>query len=132
MLDGDEPYQLTSKYGSASGKEVRLSENPLSGNATPESPGLADFDGADTEILRGSLQIDWDIGQGTFTSITGATHFEGSEFFEVDYQAIGRPDELLANVTVDEELETDQLSQELRWSSDFDSAWQVAVCRPSS
>ncbi len=124
---------LPASYGSAKGRIVAHSEDPLTNE---------DFDGNDLETFRASLVATFNIENGTITSYTGWTDFEGQDQFDQDWQADpnyqyrwgnpsipklptlpnGRqPDRLLSAQMARSETQTDQFSQELRFASQFDS-----------
>jgi outer membrane receptor protein involved in Fe transport len=123
---------LPRSYGSASGRVVAHGEDPLTNE---------DFDGNDLETFRASLVATFNVANGTITSYTGWTDFEGRDQFDQDWQADpnytyrwgsptipklptlpnGRqPDRLLSGQIARSETLTDQFSQELRFASQLD------------
>ncbi len=105
---------------------VALSTNPLG------SPG-EDFEGVDHDTLRLSLTAEWDVGPGTLTSWTGYTHDDSTESLDQGKYAFlatpgtyGRIDPtpfLDANTSTflfDNDKETQQFSQELRYATNLD------------
>ena len=108
--------------GDANGKQVTLSENPLTGEEYP---------GSTMELFRSSLTINWDLGQdgkgGTLTSVTGYTDADTSQYNDQDFQARGRPDNSLALWESNVQTKTKQFSQELRWASNFDGPVQFTA-----
>jgi outer membrane receptor protein involved in Fe transport len=112
VRDECNPIFLPEKLGSADGKKVRVSEDARDGK---------DPDGSSTEILRTSLLLNWDIGPGTFTSITGATDADLFLVQDIDFQAEGRPDTIANGWTFDSKNRTTQISQEFRYATDFDA-----------
>ncbi|MEJ2138171.1 MAG: TonB-dependent receptor [Gammaproteobacteria bacterium] len=99
--------------GSAGDRRAYASENPVTGD---------EYLGSSLEVLRTSLRFDWDVGPGTFTSITGATRADILLAQDVDYQAINRPDEIPSNFETNSKNETKQLSQEFRYATNFDTS----------
>lgn len=123
---------MPASYGSAAGRVVAHSEDPLT---------YEDFDGNDLETFRASLVATFGVSNGTITSYTGWTDFEGRDQYDQDWQADpnhvypwpgasrlasptlpnGRePDRLLGGQIARSETETDQFSQELRFASQLD------------
>lgn len=109
------PIKLPATYGSARDKQIRLSENPLTGE---------DYPGDTLEVFRGSLVGTWDLDIGTISSYTGYTDADFTQFYDQDYQARGRPDTLLADMQSDTDATTRQFSQELRFTTNFDGPVQ--------
>ena len=109
-------------FGDANGKQVTLSENPLTGN---------DYPGSTMELLRGSLTMNWDLcadgGCGTLTSVTGYTDADTSDYQDQDFQSRGRPDPMLTIWETHTQVNTEQFSQELRWASNFDGPVQFTA-----
>jgi len=106
------------RIGSSSGLEARASEDPLTGG---------DYPGNTLEVTRGTLVATWDLGSAVVSSFTGATEADLTQRYDLDRQAEGRPDRLLANGGVDTRVETNQFSQELRAGTQWDSAWQFTI-----
>ncbi len=77
------------------------------------NPVWTPLDIDETESLLASVEIDWDLGDYTFTSLTGYTDFESFQDHDTDFH----PGQAVHNLD-DEELEL--FSQEFRISSDFD------------
>jgi outer membrane receptor protein involved in Fe transport len=108
---------LTSNLGDIrdprTGKDyvVTHSENVFTGK---------DHEGNTQDILRFSLRGDWDLGYGTFTSLTGYTDADDTDSFDTDYEAIGRPDRMISNWAIDRRGNTEQFSQELRFTSSYE------------
>ena len=74
-------------------------------------PGGTDTD--KVEFLQTSLNINWDIGDYTVTSLTGYTDWENARVQDVDFHG--------GNVAGNVELEgLEQITQELRFASNFD------------
>lgn len=72
----------------------------------------------DTESTNALLNIQWDLGDYTLTSLTGYTEFAFTQFQDVDFNPIN----LIQN-TDDEEL--DFFSQELRVATNWDGRFNV-------
>ena len=122
LSDGSDPlvpgFCQPANYGGANGKAITQSEDPATGE---------DFEGTDTELLRASLLATWDLSFGTFTSNTGFTDAEGTVHQDQDYQAVGRPDTLLQGQWAFATTSTEQISQEFRFSSNFDGPIQFTL-----
>lgn len=110
------PFKLPSTYGSVRGKQIRLSENPWTGE---------DFAGDTMDVFRGSLVGSWDLDFGTFSSYTGYTDADFAQNYDQDYQASGRPDALIAEMWSDTDSTTRQFSQELRFQTKLDGPVQL-------
>ncbi|MEM1133410.1 MAG: TonB-dependent receptor [Pseudomonadota bacterium] len=67
----------------------------------------------DTEVITGSVQLDWEIGPGVLTNIFGYREFSGTTLGDID----GLPAFLFHSST---ETEQDQISNELRYAMSFD------------
>ena len=83
----------------------RLFDDEVSFNHLPES------ENTDQGI---SLQVDWDMGGGTLTSITALRKFDSDDLVDADF----------SNVDIasrDEHAEQDSFSQELRFNKSFDN-----------
>ena len=106
------------RIDSASGLEARTSEDPLTGGEYP---------GNTLEVSRETLVANWDLGSVLLSSFTGATQADLTQRYELDRQAEGRPDTLLANGDVDTRGETTQFSQEVRIATRWDTPWQFTI-----
>ena len=104
---------LLPRVGSASGLEVRSSEDPLTGG---------DYPGNTLEVFRGSLVASWELENITLSSYTGYTDADMSQRYDLDRQAQGRPDTFLGHGDVDTFGNTEQISQELRLVTGWDDA----------
>ncbi|MEO8224402.1 MAG: TonB-dependent receptor, partial [Gammaproteobacteria bacterium] len=111
-------FCLPNSFGSAKGKVVSLSENPLTGG---------DFPGSTIELLRSTLVTTLDLGSVTLSSYTGYTDATLDQNYDQDYQADGRPDRLLGSMITDTHQDTMQFSQELRAATDWDGPVQLTV-----
>ncbi|MDP7418796.1 MAG: TonB-dependent receptor [Gammaproteobacteria bacterium] len=111
-------FCLPGSYGSASGKAVTLSENPFTGG---------DYDGTTMDLLRTTLMVNWELGAGVITSHTGFTDSNSAQHYDQDYQAQGRPDELLAHMETKNNQNTTQFSQEFQLQSDWDAPIQLTL-----
>ena len=111
-------FCLPQSYGNADGKAVSLSENPLTGN---------DYEGTQLDLLRISLVASWAAGTGVFSSYTGYTDSNSQQHYDQDYQAEGRPDRLLGHQEANTDQNTTQLSQELRFQSDWGGPVQLTL-----
>jgi len=110
-IGDDEQIFAPPTLGSADGRQAFASENPITGG---------EFLGTSLKVSRTSLNINWDIGPGTFTSTTGFTSAESVVNVDVDFQAVGRPDQIPNNFVADDKTDTRQLSQEFRYATAFD------------
>jgi outer membrane receptor protein involved in Fe transport len=117
-LDLDDTIQIITKIGDADGLVVEASENPRTGN---------DYAGTSTDILRASLNVEWELDKWLFSSITGVTDAETDQFWDLDRQADGRPDTILAHAEVNSVQDTNQFSQEFRFASNWDGALQMTL-----
>ncbi|MEH6610040.1 MAG: TonB-dependent receptor [Halioglobus sp.] len=81
-------------------------------------PGGTDTD--EVEFLQTSLNVNWDIGDYTITSLTGYTDWDNTRVQDVDFHG--------GNVAGNVELETlEQISQELRIASNFDGRFNFVA-----
>jgi iron complex outermembrane receptor protein len=100
-------------FGSASGKEVALSENPLTGE---------EYDGTNVETLRATLLSTWDVEFGSFSLNLGYTDSNSSIEQDQDYQTLGWPDDSGTGQGAMSSNTTEQTSIELRFASDWDES----------
>ncbi len=131
-------------FGRVGSRVVRQSENPLTGQ---------DFDGTDLETARLSVIMEFDLDGGVLTSLSGWTNFDAHDNYDQDWQAASvykytpfggtaadypatpspdfyngrRADQLLAGQIANTDSTVDQFSQELRFSSRLDGAWQYTL-----
>jgi iron complex outermembrane receptor protein len=117
-LDLDESVEIIPEIGDADGLVVQSSENPRTGT---------DYFGTRTDILRGTVAIDWNLSNWDFSSLTGFTDATTDQMWDLDRQAEGRPDTVLGHAEVNSTTETKQFSQEFRVASNWDSAVQITV-----
>jgi outer membrane receptor protein involved in Fe transport len=137
-------FCLPRHYGSAGGRVVKHSENPLTNQ---------DFDGTDLESFRLSMIAEFDLDGGALTSYTGWTNFDARDNYDQDWQAEGadyeypwgpptgssdgylgvpstgnrQADQLLSQQIADTTSEVEQFSQELRFASRLDGPLQYTV-----
>lgn len=102
-------------FGSGGGYQVTHSEDPLTGE---------DFTGTELETDRFAIELQLQTDLGNFTALTGFTDFEGFDAYDQDWQAVGRPDTLLAMQTSRSLTRTQQFSQELRFQTELDGPLQ--------
>lgn len=70
------------------------------------------------DTFGGSLTLEWDLGNISFTSITGYSDIETVVFFDLDGSAVGK-----GNFQI-QDLEQSSVSQEIRLASNYDdSSW---------
>ena len=118
LADFGPGFCLPESFGDADNRAVTQSENPFTG---------IDYRGLDQQTFRGSLIGSLDAEFGTFSFYTGWTNFHASDSYDQDYQAVGRPDTLIAGQQSDTENDTDQFSQEIRFSSNWDGPLQTTL-----
>lgn len=111
-------FCVPTHFGSAAGKVVAQSENPLTGD---------DFPGTSTETRRLALETSVDLGVGKFSIYSGYTDFEGTDLYDQDWQAVGRPDALLGEQIADSYTNTQQFSNEFRFASQLDGPVQFTL-----
>jgi len=136
-------FCLPTTFGSAKGRVVTHSENPLTGE---------DFPGTHLETFRLSLISTFDLPGGTITSYTGRTNFNSTDNYDQDWQAdpdykyapFGgeriesfpdtpgyasgrRADQLIAGQIANVKSHVDQFSQELRFASNLDGSMQYTL-----
>ncbi len=118
LADFGPGYCLPESFGGANGRAVTLSEDPFTGQ---------DYRGTEQETFRASMVASLDTDIGTWTFYTGWTDFNGFETYDQDYQAQGRPDTLFAQQQARLTTDTDQFSQELRFTSNFSGPVQATL-----
>jgi outer membrane receptor protein involved in Fe transport len=100
---------------------IRLDPNPTTGR---------DYAGSTREIARATLVMNWNFASGTLTSLTGFTDaafsFDEDGDFDSGVGANG-VDRALRAARFDYDNDTQQLSQELRFRSDFDGPFNFMV-----
>ncbi len=118
LADFGPGFCLPVSYGDASNLTIRQSEDPFTGE---------DYAGTDQQTFRASMQLTLDMGYGTLSSYTGYTDFNSFDTYDQDYQAVSRPDTLLGGQNSRTTNTTEQFSQEIRFTSDFDSPVQFTL-----
>ena len=118
LADHGDGYYQPKTYGGIDGRVVTQSENPLTGE---------EYEGTQTQTFRASLTASFDTDFARYSSITGWTELDGSDRYDQDYQARGRPDQLISGQQANSDFETRQFSQELRFESSWDLPIQVTV-----
>jgi len=118
LLDFGPGLCVPDSYGNAAGRVVTHSEDPLTGE---------DYPGTEQETFRGSILMTLDANWGTFQSTTGFTDFDALDTFDQDFQALGRPDRLLGMQQARATLQTSQLSEELRFTSNWNGPAQMTL-----
>ena len=111
-------FCLPQSYGDTDGKAVSLGENPFTGG---------DYEGTKLDLLRLTLVASWEVGPGIFSSYTGYTDSNAKQHYDQDYQAIGRPDEILGAQEANTDQDTTQFSQELRFQSTWEGPIQLTL-----
>ncbi|MDH4022763.1 MAG: TonB-dependent receptor, partial [Gammaproteobacteria bacterium] len=134
-IQGEPAFCLPGTIKHSSGKQVRFSENPLTGG---------DYPGTDTETFRASITATFDLGYGMVSSYTGWTDFNSTDSYDQDYDAStaldvngngsrpygtddprgGRIDTLLGHQISNQESSTNQFSQEFRYETQLDGPVQ--------
>jgi iron complex outermembrane recepter protein len=109
--------------GSAAGLNVLYT--PDFARSTDGGRTAPDYAGSDRNVNRASLVINWDVSFGTFSSLTGYTDADVFTAIDLDKFALRDPATGRDVSGVEQNLtttsETWQNSQELRFTSDFDS-----------
>lgn len=118
LADFGPGYCLPKSFGGANGRAVTLSEDPYTGQ---------DYPGTEQETFRASILATLDAELGTFSFYTGWTDFNGFEAYDQDYQARGRPDTLIGQQQTRQTTDTDQFSQEIRFTSNFPGSLQATL-----
>jgi iron complex outermembrane receptor protein len=113
-------YSSAGLVPSADKLAVKLDRNPSTGT---------DYEGSTREILRLSAVLNWDLDVGTVTSLTGYTdaNFSFIEDGDFDSGVTNGVDLSLRAARFDNANKTEQLSQEVRFRSDFDGAFNFMV-----
>lgn len=136
---------LPTTFGDASGRVVKHSENPLTGQ---------DFDGTDLQTFRFSVIADFDTDIGVISSYTGWTNFDGHDNYDQDWQAESnykytppggtteftapdtpspsfyngrRADQLTSAQIANTQSEVNQFSQEFRFASKLDGPFNFTL-----
>ena len=106
-------YSSVGLVPAASKLAVKLDPNPATGK---------DYAGSDREILRASAVLNWNLDHGTVTSLTGYTDafFSFDEDGDFDSGVVNGVDLASRAARFDNENDTTQFSQELRYRSDLD------------
>lgn len=109
-------YSSTGLVPAASKLAVKLDPNPFTGR---------DYEGSNREVLRTSAVLNWDLDQGSITSLTGYTdaYFSFDEDGDFDSGVVNGVDLASRAARFDNENDTTQFSQELRYRSDLDGAF---------
>lgn len=115
---GTTSVMLPTNFGSGQGRPVVASEDARTGT---------EHKGSTLQVLRGSLNLEWALDSVTITSLTGFTDANATEDHDNDRQAIGRPDTILANHSINSWSTTEQFSQELRIATDLDGPVQFTL-----
>ena len=106
-------YSSFGAVPAASKLAVRLDPNPVTGQ---------DYEGSNREVLRASAVYNLQLDHGTVTSLTGYTdaYFSFDEDGDFDSGVVNGVDRALRAARFDNENDTTQFSQELRYRSDLD------------
>jgi len=109
-------YSSVGLVPAASQLAVKLDRNPYTGK---------DYEGSNREVLRTSAVLNWDLEQGSITSLTGYTdaYFSFDEDGDFDSGVVNGVDLASRAARFDNENDTTQFSQELRYRSDLDGAF---------
>ena len=118
LADFGPGFCVPTSYGDASGRKITHSEDPFTGK---------DFQGTSQDTFRGSILASYDTDFGSFSSYTGWTSFNAFDTYDQDYQALNRPDTLIAGQQARTDNDTDQFSQEIRFRSDLDGPLQFTL-----
>jgi outer membrane receptor protein involved in Fe transport len=105
---------------------LRVLMSPNYAASTDGGFRASDYPGSDRQVQRYALILNWDIGGGTVSSLTGFTSADLFTEFDADKYAVPGSTIGVDNSTVDSRISqwgtTTQFSQELRFTSDFDGA----------
>ena len=112
--DGDQP-------GATMSPDARTCTDPFDGST------CSDYEDASREVIRGQLNIDWDLGPVTLTSLTAYADAEVQTF--QDGNAAGSEFEVPFLNEIRYTTDTELFSQELRLASNGDGAigWTVGA-----
>lgn len=113
-------YSSAGLAPSADQLAVKFDPNPNTGK---------DYPGSNREILRLSAILNWDLEYGTVTSLTGYTdaNFSFLEDGDFDSGVVNGVDQSTRSARFDNVNDTQQVSQELRFRSDFDGIFNFMV-----
>lgn len=107
----------TTHFGSGGGLQPAVDVDPITGN---------DYKGTDAQLFRTTLNATIDYDFGTFVSITGFSNYEATDELDQDYQvSIAGVTPWKAHQQSRNVQETDQFSQELRFSTALDGPVNV-------
>lgn len=104
---------FTGAVGDADG--LRPSFNRNTSRSTDGGRTAPNFPGSDRQMQRFSLVQNFDVSFGRFSSLTGFTKADVDVLFDIDKTSFGPIQQTLETYST-----TDQFSQELRFTSDFD------------
>lgn len=104
--------------------QLRVTFTPDYARSTDGGLTGPDYTGSDRQIARYALIAHWDVGPGRISSLTGYTRANTSTLFDSDKNAIPGATLGSDDSSVENRLNTwgttEQFSQELRFTSDFD------------
>ena len=95
----------------------------------PDPTTGRDYAGSSREVVRGSVVVNWDLGVGMLTSLTGYTdaNFTFKQDGDFDSGVINGVEQSLRAANFDYDNATRQISQELRFSSELDGPLNYTV-----
>jgi iron complex outermembrane recepter protein len=112
-------------FDDAAAYRVQLDTDPRTG---------ADYPGTERQIARASLVMNWNIGPGTLTSLTGFTDAEFDFMEDGDFdsgrvtaQNVLGTDTVLRATEFNYNNKTQQISQELRYRTDFEGPFNFML-----
>ncbi len=108
--------------GDAQDQRLTPGFSPDFANSTTNGATAPDFPGSDREVIRLSAVQNFETRVGTFSSLTGYTHSQVSVNFDPD-----KGHNPASQQTLVTDTETEQFSQELRFTSDFEFPVQVTA-----
>ena len=88
-----------------------------------------DYQGSDREVARGSIAVNWDVGPGTLTSLTGYmdSSFTFKQDGDFDSGIVNGVERSLRAANFDYDNDTRQISEELRYRTSFEGPFNLMV-----
>ena len=117
-----ESFLFTGQVDDLGDRVPQLSRNPRTGEA---------YDGAEREVFTATLVADWDVDFGTFSWLTGFMDATSGQSIDGDQDVVpsadGRTDIARGGAELISEMDTEIISQEIRFASDFDGPVQFTI-----
>jgi outer membrane receptor protein involved in Fe transport len=114
-----------------SADQVRVTYSPDFSRSLDGGLTAPDFSGTDREVFRTSLVMDWDVGAGTISSLTGYT--DSNVYSNIDLDKFALAGDVLGSdvstrgQVLNTNTDTTLFSQELRFTSDLDGPFQFII-----